>query len=142
MIHGAKIIAASSVSLLLLYYSVAWAVLRCSHDAGHSVDAVAVAEVDVTDKHLHEVSLNPAHLALECIGPNFHIETMGEASSSPHVGRLMLEVTRHVNDFLTLQARFGDAAIDLWLRAVFDRSRSLGFLIGLPPYLFLSVLRF
>ena len=121
-------VVAIAVSFVLLYYSVAWAVLRCAHDD--------------SDYEVALTSGGPVHLNLECVGPDYHIELIAGSSSPSELDRLMPQVTRHVNDFLTLQARFGDAAIDLWLRAVFDRSRSLGFLVGLPPYLFLSVLRF
>ena len=116
------------LSLMLLYYGVAWSVLRCSHDE----DAV------------HEATLlngDPVHLDLECVGPNLHTETLAAASSVPQGDRLMLRVTRSVNDFLTLHSQPGDAESDVWLRAVFEMSPSLAFLIGLPSYLFLSVLR-
>lgn len=116
------------ISFMLLYYGVTWAVLRCSHDDSH-----------------HEVTLpndDPLHLDLECVGPNFYTEEMATASSPSQDDRLMPEVMRYVNDFLTLQTRSGNAANDVWLRAVFETSPSLGFLIDLPSYLFLSVLRF
>ena len=127
--HLLKSLVAVVVAFGLLYYSIAWAVLRCSHDG---------------DDSDHEVTLlngDPVHLDLECVGPNFHTEAMLETSSSPQLGRLMAEVTRYVNDFFTLQTQPGEAASDIWLRAVFERSPSLAVLIGLPSYLFLSVLR-
>ena len=130
MIHLAKIFIAISVSLLLLYYSAAGAVLRCSHDG------------DDSDHQVRMPNGDPVHLDLECVGPSFHIETIADASSPPQRDRLTLDITPHVNDFLTVQTATGDAATDFWLRAVFERSRSLGFLIGLPSYLFLSILRF
>jgi hypothetical protein len=125
-----KIFVVMIVAPVLLYYSVAWAVLRCSHDEEHSDHAGSM------------ISGDPVHLDFECVGPNVHTETMAETSSPPQLDRLMPEVTRHVNNFLTLQSLLGAAATDFWLRAVFERSRSLGFLIGLPSYLFLTVLRF
>ena len=117
------------ISSTLLYYSVAWAVLRCCHDADDSKQEIAL------------FNGNPVHLDFECVGPNFHTEAMLETSSSPQLSRLMPEVTRYVNDFFTLQTRPGEAESDIWLRAVFERSPSLAFLVGLPSYLFLSVLR-
>jgi hypothetical protein len=129
MIHVTKIFIAITVSLLLLYYSAAWAVLRCSHE-GNDLD--------------HEVALisgDPVHLNLECVGPDYHIELMAGSSSSSELDRLIPEVTRYVNNFLTLQTRSGDTASNVWLRAVFDMPPSPAFLIGLPSYLFLSVLR-
>jgi hypothetical protein len=127
--HLLKSLFAMVVAFVLLYYSVAWAVLRCSHDGDDSEQEIAL------------VNGHPVHLDFECVGPNFHTESMAEASSPPQIDRLMLEATSYVNDFLTLQTRSGDAASDIWLRAVFEMSRSLAFLIGLPVYLFLSVLR-
>ena len=118
-----------AISFMLLYYSIAWAVLRCSHDGDDSDHEVALLNGD------------PVHLDFECVGPNFHTESMAEASSPPQRDHLMLDISPHVNDFLTLQTGSGDAASDVWLRAVFEASPSLAFLIGLPSYLFLSVLR-
>lgn len=126
------------ISFVLLYYGIAWAVLRCSHDADH---AVATEDVDATHEHFHEASLDPVHLDLECIGPNFHTEAMAETSSSRQLDRFLLGITPLVNDFLTLRIVTANAEIDTWLRTVFERSRSLAFLIGPPSYLFLSVLR-
>ena len=127
------------VAFVLLYYGVAWAVLRCSHDAEHSDHAVAMEDVDATHQHFHEAFSNPVNP--ECFGPDVHIEAMAEASSPLKLDRLTLDITPHVNDFLTLQNAIGNAATDFWLRAVFERYRSPGFLIGLPSNLFLSVLR-
>jgi hypothetical protein len=127
--HLLKSLVAVVVAFVLLYYSIAWAVLRCSHDGDDSDHEVVLLNGD------------PLHLDLECVGPNFHTEAMAEASSSPQRDRLMPDITPYVNDFFTLQTRSGDAASDVWLRAVFESSPSLAFLIGLPSYLFLSVLR-
>jgi hypothetical protein len=127
--HLLKSLFAMVVAFVLLYYSVAWAVLRCSHDENDSDQEVALFNAD------------PLHLDFECVGPNFHTEAMLETSSSPQLGRLMPEVTRYMNDFFILQTRPGEAASDVWLRAVFERSPSFAFLIRLPSYLFFSVLR-
>jgi hypothetical protein len=104
-------------------------VLRCSHDGNDSDQEVAL------------LNGNPVDLNFECNGPNFHTEAMAEASPAPQLDRLMPKVTRHVNDFLTLQTRPGDAVSDLWLRAVFERSLWLAFAIDPPSYLFFSILR-
>ena len=117
------------ISFTLLYYSVAWAVLRCCHDGDDSEQEIAL------------LNGNPIQLDLECVGPNFHTEALAEASAPPQLGRWLPDVTRYVNDFFALQTRPGEAASDIWLRAVFERSPSFAFLIGLPSYLFFSVLR-
>jgi hypothetical protein len=127
--HPLKSLLAMVVAFVLLYYSVAWAVLRCCHEG------------DGSDQEVALLSGDPVDLNFECISPNFHTEAMLETSSSPQLGRLTPEVTRYVNDFLTLQTRPGETSSDIWLRTVFERSPSLAFVIGLPSYLFLSVLR-
>lgn len=139
--HLPKSLISMVVVFMLLYYGVAWAVLRCSHDAEHSDHAVAMENVDGTHQHFHEASLNPVNPDLECVGPDFHTEAMAEASPPPKLDGLTQDITPHLNNFLTLQAAIGNAVTYFWLRAVFERYRSPGFLIGLPSYLFFSVLR-
>jgi hypothetical protein len=139
--HLLRNVVAIAISFGLLYYSIAWAVLRCSHDAEHADHEVALQDPDATHQGFHHAAVNTVDLNLECVGPNFHTEAMAEASSPPQLDRLTLDITPHVNDFLTLRTVIGDAATDIWLRAVFETSRSLAFLIGLPSYLLLSVLR-
>jgi hypothetical protein len=139
--HLLRNVVAMAISFGLLYYGIAWAVLRCSHDADHSDHAVAMEDVDATHQAFHHTSVGAVDLDLECVGPNFHTEAMAEASSPPQLDRFSLDLTPHVNNFLTLRTVTGDAATDIWLRAVFEGSRSLAFLIGLPSYLFLSILR-
>jgi hypothetical protein len=139
--HLPKSLIAMVVAFVLLYYGVAWAALRCSHDAEHSDHAVAMEDVDATHQAFDHASASVVALDLECVGPDFHTEAMAEASSPSQLNRSTLDITPHVNDFLTLQAATGEAATDFRLRAVFERSRSLGFLIGPPSYLVLSVLR-
>lgn len=136
-----RAVVAIAISFVLLYYGIAWAVLRCSHDAEYSDHAVAMEDVDATHKDLRYASGSAVNLDLECVGANLHIEAMAASSSVPQVDRLMLDTTPNVNDFLTLRNLTADAARDFWLRAVFEGSRSLAFLIGLPSYLFLSILR-
>jgi hypothetical protein len=131
-----KSLVAVVVVFVLLYYGVAWAVLRCSHDAEHSDHAVEMEDVDATRQAFHRVSVNAVDLDLECGGPDFHTEAMAEASSPPQLGRLTPDTTRNVNDLLTLRNLTGAAAT-----AVFETSPSRAFLIGLPSYLFLSILR-
>jgi hypothetical protein len=139
--HLLRAVLAIAISFVLLYYGIAWAVLRCSHDAKHAGHEVALQDLDATHQRFHHASVNAVDLDLECVGPDVHTETMAETSSSPQLDQLVPEVTRHMNAFLTLQSRLADAATGVGLRTVFERLRSLVFLIGLPSYLFLSILR-
>jgi len=139
--HLLRTVVAIAISIMLLYYSIAWAVLRCSHDPKHAGHEVALEDVDATRQGFHHPSVDAVHLDLECVGPNFHTEAMAEASSPRQLDRLTPDITPHVNDFLALRDVTGDAATDIWLRTVLERSPSLAFLIDLPSYLFLSILR-
>jgi hypothetical protein len=116
------------ISFTLLYYGVSWAVMRCPYDD--------------SDHEMTVLNVDPVDLGLECVVPNFHMEAMATAASPSQGDRLLPGGTHHVNDFFTLQSRSGDRGSDIWLRAVFKMSPSLASLIGLPSYLFLSVLRF
>jgi hypothetical protein len=139
--HLLKSLVAMVVAFVLLYYGIAWTVLRCSHDAKHADHEVALQDLDATHQGFYHASLNPVGLDLECVGPNFHTEAMAAASSPPQPDRFSLDITPHVNDFLTLRTVTGDAAADTWLRTVFERPPSLAFLVGVPSYLFLSIFR-
>ena len=117
------------VSFVLLYYSVAWAVLACSHheeDPGH--------EIALVDGY--GVSLN-----LECIDSDYHTELMAGSSSPSELHRLKLDIAPNANGFLTHRTVSGQGAGDVWLRAVFEILSPLSFPIGSPRYLSLSTLR-
>src|SRR5262245_7051110 len=125
--HFLKISVVMVISFVLLYYSAAWAVLRCSHDD--------------SEQEVVELSADPVHPSLECAGPDYHTESVAGASLPSQLDRLMSKVARHVNDLLTLRIGSGDAAGDVWLRTVFETHRARAFHIELPSYLVLSILR-
>ena len=125
--HFLKISVVMVISFVLLYYSVSWAVLRCSHDD--------------SEQEIVELNADPVHPGLECAGPDYHTESIAGSSSPSQLDRLMSKVARHVNDFLTLPIGSGDAPADVWLRAVFETHRACAFQVKLPSYVFLSILR-
>lgn len=124
-----KALGAIVVSFVLLYYSVAWAVLGCSHD-----------EEDPG----HEIALVDGHagpLNLECVGSDYHTELMAGSSSRSELHRLKLDIAPDANGFLTCRTVSGQGAGDVWRRAAFEILSPLSFPIGLPRYLSLSTLR-
>lgn len=133
-----KSLVAIVVSFVLLYYSVAWAVLRCSHDEDQSAQEVVLDNDDADIKDFHYASSNPVPLNLECVGADYHTEFMAESLSPSELHRLTLGIAPDVNGFLTYQTVSGH---NVWLRAVFESLSSLSFPIGLPRYLSLSILR-
>jgi hypothetical protein len=117
----------SVVSFVLLYYSAAWAVLRCFHDEYNS-------------DHKTEISYqNAPHVNFECVEPDYHTEPL--AGSAPlELHRFTADFTSHVDDLL-LRNPWGDGESAVWRRAVFQGSSPLSSLNSIPRYLSLSVLR-
>jgi hypothetical protein len=90
----------------------------------------------------HGYVLSPTHLSLECIGFDYHAESLAGPSSSSQLGRWTARSVIHVVDFSIPDGIAADGARVLALRAGFDGSISSVFRIDLPRYLSLSVLRF
>jgi hypothetical protein len=127
------------VSFVLLYYSVAWAVLRCSHDEEFLEQEVALQ--NNADRDLHYMPSNAAFLNLECVCPDYHTELMAGGSSPSQLQGSMPDMTSNIDGFVMFPTGSGYRASDSWLRAVFEKLSSPVFPIGLPRYLSLSNLR-
>jgi hypothetical protein len=135
-----KSLIASFVSLVLLYYSAAWAVLRCLQD-DLSDTSVTTSENGGRPADSYVPFPIDAPASLECIGYDYHAESLAGPSSSPQLPRWAVRIISHVTDFSFLDGIVAVGARGLWLRAVFDRFASPTFPIDLPRYLCLSVLR-
>lgn len=108
-----KVFVATSASLLLLYYGVAWAVLRCCHDDTGSHQELVLNNIDK--------NITSHAYTIECVTPVYHAELIAESPSPSRLDRLMSDTTPHINDFLTLTTAKGYRASNLYLRAVFER---------------------
>ena len=137
----AKIFVVVTVSFVLLYYSVAWAVLRCSHDEDQSHQEAFLYNGDASSQELHYSSPKPVPLNLECVGLDYHTELMAESSSPSELHRLKRDIAPDANGVLTHRTVSEYGASDALLRAVFENLSSLSFPAGLPRYLSLSTLR-
>ena len=138
--HRLKIFLVSFVSFVLLYYSVAWAVLRCFHIEAYENYQVALD----TGEHVigsNLASPKYAHEYLDCMGSNYHTESLAGSSVPSELLRQMRDVSVHTNVLLPLSSAPLDQAGDVWLSAVFDKVSSPPLAIDLPRYLSLSVLR-
>lgn len=128
------------LSVLLLYYSVAWVVLRCfDHE-----DETGTQTVISTDG-LHQADFRPSHIEhpdadIACMGSNYHTETLAGSSSPSQLRTLTSNITQ-VTRFLALEGNADVALENLWLRALFYRASTLPFPTASPRYLSLSVLR-
>ena len=121
-----KSILVTLTAFVLLYYSVAWAVLRCAHEEYDSSQEVAT---------LGYTPSAPIPLNFECGGPNYHTEMVATSLSPPQLERLTASFIFRLKASLTLPRFSTNGWGDLWLRAVFENLSSLSFLTGLPRYL-------
>jgi hypothetical protein len=128
------------VSLVLLYYSVAWAVLRCFHDE-HQTNSEMTLGAERHDKDFNLSSPSQVHSYLDCAGRDYHTETLAELSSLSQLQRLTVNITSHGNEFLRWQNVAGEHATVLWLRALFDKISPPIWPFQSPRYLSLSTLR-
>jgi len=130
------------VSLVLFYYSVAWAVLRCPHQENHSDYELAFSNISsyTAEASLPLSSHNQTNL--DCPGLNYHTEFLAGPAAGSELIRLTRDIPSHANISLALSGVERDRAEYISLKAVFDKSSSPNFLIDLPRYLSLSVFRF
>src|SRR4026207_1470607 len=75
--HRLKIVLVSVISFVLLYYSVAWAVLRCFHVEGQEKHSVAL---EIGERGSNLASPNDVHEHLDCMGSNYHTESLAGSS--------------------------------------------------------------
>ena len=135
-----KIVLISLISFLLLYYSVAWAVLKCVHFESHDNYEVALD----TDAHLKDSYLSFSRTVeshLDCLGADYHTESLAGPSSLPQFHRGAAYRTSHATDYLNYPSGANGHARHLWLSADLDRFLSPTFLTDLSRYLSLTTLR-
>ncbi len=136
-----KSLVVSLISLVLLYYSSAWAVLRCLHDDDDANSTVALFDTDVRGNDYYLSSPSAVESHLDCLSADYHTESLAGPASPPQLHRWATHISFHVTDFLSASSLAETWARDLWLRAVFERPPRLTFLVDSPLYLSLSILR-
>ena len=140
MNHGLRTFFAALISSVLVYYSVAWAVLRCVHDEDRAGTETVVSYSGLQSDFFTS-PLNQAKADIDCMGSNYHTETLAGSSVPNQLNILTIDITSHVNGFLTLHGVAEAATENLWRTAVFDRGSTFTFPTDSPRYLSLSVLR-
>ena len=137
--HYMKTGVVSLLTFVLLYYSVAWAVLGCFHDEDNGHHPAIISVTDALDINTYLPFPRHAHVNVDCGDSDYHTESLAGPSSSTQLSaRVAPTVSHGINDLtLALAAR----ARRLWLKAVFDRFPANALLIDLPRYLSFSVLR-
>jgi len=138
--HRLKIFLVSLVSFVLLYYSVTWAVLRCSHDEdfAHTDGAVADASGGTAGSSYSFERQGGAHL--DCLGSDYHTETLAGFSDPLPQRLLSTDIALHVTALSILHGTGTTESGNHWLRTLFDGS-ARAHPIDPRRYLLLSVLR-
>jgi hypothetical protein len=139
--HFVKTSVVMILSSVLLYYSVAWAVLRCLHDEDRAGTETAVSYAGLHQSDFFTSPLNDPKADVDCMGSNYHTETLAGSSSPSQLNILTIDITSHVNGFLTLHGVAEAATESLSRTAVFNRGFTRTFPTDSPRYLSLSVLR-
>jgi hypothetical protein len=129
------------ISLVLLYYSVAWAVVRCFHDEHHANSEITLSDVDQHNKGIFLSAPSRALAYLDCMGPDYHTESLAGSSSLSQMLRLTVNITSRLDNIQPWQNVAGEHARDIRLRAVFDRLSPPTFSRNSSRCLYLSSLR-
>lgn len=136
-----KMFLVSLVSFVLLYYSVAWAVLRCFHDEDHSVHGVVVQDARPSGQAVMLPSTDSSHGAIDCIGLGYHVESLAAPAAPVQFERFAAESNLVPKRFLYGQNARAGMAVALEFRHSFQRQSTLAQFSHLPLYLSLAVLR-
>jgi hypothetical protein len=132
-----KTFVATFLASMMLYYSAAWAVLRCCHDDEHAGMEESASMDGGLDAHISWPDGVPAQV--DCLDFDFQTEVLAIPTPPPELHRVVIAVTHSVFDLHALKSLADDHRKDL-LRYVFTRgSRSES---SAPPlYLSLATLR-
>lgn len=129
------------VSFVLLYYGVAWAVLRCAHQEVQSDQEVALHNLR---SHGGVNSINPPSVPqedLDCTGADYHVESLVRPATSSELLRLLRDTAPHHKATLPALSNARAPAPDLLIEALFNRVSCLPSPTDLRRFLSLSVLR-
>lgn len=136
-----KMFVATFLASVLLYYSAAWAVLRCCHEDELSSVEAGLSEYELHDGHSSHLSRpSPAATEIDCLVFEYHTEILTVPASPPQFHRVTAAVTPYSNSFFVLKSLPDSHSRNL-LRNVFTRGSPLSELSDLPLYLSLSSLR-
>ncbi len=137
-----KVLVFAAVSLVLLYYNVAWAVLRCPHEENHPDLEVVSYDAGLYAAEISHSGPSRRQLNLDCTGPNYHTELLAGPSSTSELLRLTREIASRANVFFGLSRFALDLVGDIWRIALSHNFSSASLPFALPRYLSLSVFRF
>lgn len=131
----------SLIAIVLVYYSVAWAVLRCFHEEDFSNSDAAVSDAsDHTDFSSYSLHRHQDEAHLDCMRFDHHTETLAWSSSASQLHMEFDPINSRVTAFLPSPGVGGPAKENCWL-ALLGTSRGFPYSTDSPLYLYHSVLR-
>ena len=135
-----KTFISSFIALVLVYYSVAWAMLSCAHDEDFAITEVFVSDAGARDAGFYQSLAGQAQSHLDCMESDYHTETLAGFSDPLPQRLLSTDIASHITDLSILHGVGTAQSGNYWRRALFDGS-ARAHPIGSPRYLSLSVLR-
>ena len=127
------------IAFTLIYYSVAWAILRCNHDDA-SMDLAIVTEVNNSQVLAHgHITLPGESESIDCMDFDYHAEFLGAPTAPPQVHRSLLSPGLHHYDLVPSVNLYHAHGVDS--RANVTRGSPGVEFIDAPLYLFISSLR-
>jgi hypothetical protein len=136
-----KAFLATFLASMLLYYSAAWAVLRCCHDEERASLEESVSK-DHSHDGLHSHLSWPSHAPrqIDCPDFGYQTEVLAGPASPPQFHWVTAAVATYANDFFVLKS-LADGHRKNLLRNVFTRGLPPAEPVDRPLYLFLSSFR-
>lgn len=135
-----KTFVATFLASMMLYYSAAWAVLRCCHgdERADVMEMESASKDGVLDAHISWPGGASAQM-IDCLDFDFQTEVLAITAPSPDLHRVAIAVTHPGFDLNALKNLADDYRKDL-LRYVFTRGSPSGSSAS-PLYLSLATLR-
>ena len=136
-----KTFVATFLASMLLYYSAAWAVLRCCHEEDQASLEASVSGYDLDDgSSSHVLRPSYAPTQIDCGDFEYHTESLASRASPPQFHSFTTALMPYPNNFFFLSS-LSDSHKRNLLRNVFTRGSPLSELSDPPLYLSLSGLR-
>jgi len=129
------------VSPVLLYYGVAWAVLRCAHQEVHPDHAVAVDDFSSDGVGNSLASPSLPGVDLDCTDGDYHLESLAGPSTSSELLRALRDTVPHSKATLAAPSHARETEPDLGMKVWFNRISWPLSSTDPPRILSLSVLR-
>ena len=136
-----KTFLATFLASMLLYYSAAWALLRCCHEDEPARVEQSMSAHDLRDG-IHSYLSRSSHAPsqMDCLDFEYQTEVLASPASPPQFHRATAAPTPNANDFFVMKS-LADGHRKNLLRNVFTRGSPPAESFDPPLYLSLSTLR-